>query len=576
MELTPERLATQLAAEPLRPAYLIAGPEPLRVLEAADAVRAQARTQGFAEREVFEPEGRDVDWDALDATFRAPSLFSTRRDRTAPPTTKPARKAPRSSSNTARSRWRHRAADHRREWSRQHGGKWSEAVARIGHFVPAWAVKPHELPGWIENRMRSRGVRADRDAVQQLADLVEGNLLAAAQEIDKLALLADGGVLDAARMESLVADAARFDVFRLIDAALNGQGAQASRMLAGLRAEGDAVPALMGMIVMDCSASPRWRGCRTRRQPRCRIQGAARVGFEAASYKRALQRHGVARWERSSPKPGASTASQRAARPAMHGRCWSGCCWRLRSRKRCRCWRRVSLAHSSMAHFGRQSHTGHVASHDAVRVRDSMPMSRCCRGRSAAKNGTHANAAARRNAATGDRREPRLHIDRRELRRAGPSYTVDTLRELRDEFGPSQPIAWLVGADAIPELDTWREWRRLFEYAHVIAAERPSVRIDDAWLVSHAPRIHAELAPRRRDAASLRETPAGSYAVFTPSRLHDESSTEFRSSSRAARRLAGPLPPAVAEYIRREGLYRNGTVARLRYNSGHFTQVTSP
>ncbi|WP_411025816.1 DNA polymerase III subunit delta, partial [Salmonella sp. s55004] len=90
----------------------------------------------------------------------------------------------------------------------------------------AWPIKSHELPDWIERRLRARGLRADRDAVQLLADRVEGNLLAAAQEIDTLALLADGGTLDLARMQALVADAARYDVFRLTDAALNGQPAQ--------------------------------------------------------------------------------------------------------------------------------------------------------------------------------------------------------------------------------------------------------------------------------------------------------------------------------------------------------------
>ena len=81
MELKPEQLAAQVASEPLRPAYLIAGPEPLRVLEAADAVRAAARQQGIAEREVFEAEGnqREPDWNALEASFRAPSLFASRR-----------------------------------------------------------------------------------------------------------------------------------------------------------------------------------------------------------------------------------------------------------------------------------------------------------------------------------------------------------------------------------------------------------------------------------------------------------------------------------------------------------------
>ena len=79
MELKPERLAAQLAAEPLRPAYLVAGPETLLVLEAADAIRGRARDAGFGEREVFDADGRDFDWNALDATFRAPSLFSAQR-----------------------------------------------------------------------------------------------------------------------------------------------------------------------------------------------------------------------------------------------------------------------------------------------------------------------------------------------------------------------------------------------------------------------------------------------------------------------------------------------------------------
>jgi len=81
MEVKPDRLAAHLAAGPLRPAWLIAGPEPLLVLEAADAVRAAARAQGIAEREVFEAEGnqREPDWNALESSFRAPSLFASRR-----------------------------------------------------------------------------------------------------------------------------------------------------------------------------------------------------------------------------------------------------------------------------------------------------------------------------------------------------------------------------------------------------------------------------------------------------------------------------------------------------------------
>lgn len=301
MELTPERLAAQLADEPLRPVYLIAGPEPLRVLEAADAIRAQARLQGYAEREVFDADGRDFDWDALDATFRAPSLFASRRlVELRLPTAKPGKEG----ADVITRYCADPPADVTLlitggEWSRQHGGKWSEAVARVGRIAVAWAVKPHELVDWIEARLRSRGVRADREGVQRLAERVDGNLLAAAQEIDKLALLDDGQTLDAPRMESLVADAARFDVFRLLDAAMNGQGALASRMLAGLRAEGTVVPALMGMVVMELQRTAALARVAARGGNLAAEFKAQRIwDSKQAVYRRALQRHDEARWER--------------------------------------------------------------------------------------------------------------------------------------------------------------------------------------------------------------------------------------------------------------------------------------
>lgn len=301
MDLTPERLPGQLAAEPLRPAYLIAGPEPLRVLEAADAVRAQAKAQGYAEREVFEPEGRDIDWDRVCATFHAPSLFATRRlIELRLPTAKPGKEGAEAISEfCAQPPGDIALLVTGGEWSKQHGGKWSEAIGRIGHVVIAWAVKPHELPDWIERRLREKGLQADRDAVLRLSERVEGNLLAAAQEIDKLALLGDGRTLDLARMEALVADAARYDVFRLVDAAMNGQAAQVARMLAGLRAEGEAVHALMGMVVMELQRVAALAQVQARGGNMAAEFKAQRIwDSKQAVYRRALQRHAASRWER--------------------------------------------------------------------------------------------------------------------------------------------------------------------------------------------------------------------------------------------------------------------------------------
>ena len=301
MELNVDRIAAHLAGEPLRPAYLVAGPEPLLVLEAADAVRVAARAQGIEEREVHDMEGRDADWDALAASIHAPSLFASRRLIEARlPTGKPGNEG----SKLVCEFCAQPPADVvllvvANEWSNRHAGKWSEAIGRVGHSCIAWQVKPHELNGWIDRRLRSRGVKAAPDAVARLAQRIEGNLLAAAQEVDKLALLMQGDAaakpLDAEAMDALVADSARFDVFRLVDAALSGNPPQVARMLAGLRAEGEAVPALMGMVVKELQTTAALARARNL-AAECKAQRIWPA--KEAVYKRALGRHPPERWQR--------------------------------------------------------------------------------------------------------------------------------------------------------------------------------------------------------------------------------------------------------------------------------------
>ncbi len=302
MELRPEQLAGQSSNQPLQPAYLIAGPETLRVLEAADGVRARARAEGISEREVFDADGRDFDWNLLDSTFNAPSLFSARRlVELRLPSGKPGKEGAEVISGFCANP----PPDvvlliTCNDWSKAHQGKWADAVGRIGTIAVAWAIKPHELSDWIERRLRSKGLRADAAAVQRLSERVEGNLLAAAQEIDKLALLADGQVLDLEAMESLVADAARYDVFRLAEASLSGQPVAVVRMLAGLRAEGEAAAALMPILIKEL--------VRTAALARVQANGgnlAAEMKGQGiwesrqAPFKRALQRHAEPRrWER--------------------------------------------------------------------------------------------------------------------------------------------------------------------------------------------------------------------------------------------------------------------------------------
>lgn len=150
--------------------------------------------------------------------------------------------------------------------------------------------------------------------------------------------------------------------------------------------------------------------------------------------------------------------------------------------------------------------------------------------------------------------EPGFAVDRRELRRAGPSYTVDTLRGLRAERGAEVPLAWLVGADAFRGLPDWHQWRRLFDLAHLVVAVRPGHGLEAL------PAALAEACAGRwvDQPAALAQAPAGGlFRLDMP--LHPASATELRRRLRAGEPHGGWLPEPVAEFIGRQGLYRGGT-----------------
>ncbi|MEP7187380.1 MAG: DNA polymerase III subunit delta [Rhodanobacter sp.] len=249
MPLSSSQWQKALAADQLQPAYLLAG-EQLLVLEAADALRAQARKLGYTEREVLDV-GQHFDWNDLARAAASMSLFATRRliDLRLP-TGRPGTEGAKAINAFC--------ADPppdvtlmitAMDWSNKHDGAWSKKLDASGVMVVLNAPKPGEWAGWIGARLASRGLSATPDAAALLAERVEGNLLAAAQEIDKLAVLHGEGRIGAEEMENLVADSARYDVFKLTDAAFAGDGARALRVLAGLRSEGDELLALMGWLV---------------------------------------------------------------------------------------------------------------------------------------------------------------------------------------------------------------------------------------------------------------------------------------------------------------------------------------
>jgi DNA polymerase-3 subunit delta len=135
------------------------------------------------------------------------------------------------------------------DWSNKHEGAWTKNLDAAGALVVFNAPRPNEWAAWIGARLSSRGLSATPDAAALLAERVEGNLLAAAQEIDKLVVLHGQGKIDAQEMENLVADSARYDAFKLTDAAFAGEGGRALHILAGLHAEGEELIGLMGWLV---------------------------------------------------------------------------------------------------------------------------------------------------------------------------------------------------------------------------------------------------------------------------------------------------------------------------------------
>lgn len=149
--------------------------------------------------------------------------------------------------------------------------------------------------------------------------------------------------------------------------------------------------------------------------------------------------------------------------------------------------------------------------------------------------------------------ETGLKVDRRELHRDGPSYTIDTLLELRAELGHDLPIAWLIGGDSLNQLHTWHRWQELFAQAHILAVQRPGAHVDPDALGRLAPQVAQRWCPLEQ----LRSSPGGCLAVLPLQELRPESSTELR------RRIASGddgwrdwVPPSVAVYIDRHHLFR--------------------
>jgi DNA polymerase-3 subunit delta len=298
--LKSEQLAADLARR-LRPLYTVWGDEPLLAQEAADAIRAAARAAGHAERQVHTAAGAHVDWSGVLGAARARSLFAERQlVEIRIPSGKPGKDG-----SEALQRYCETVAAGAddevvtlvllpRLDRQQQQSAWFAALDRTGATVRVDAVERHRLPEWIAGRLAAQGQRVvggeeGRQALAFMADRVEGNLLAAHQELQKLALLYPGGELGFPQIESAVLNVARYDVFQLGEAVLAGQTQRALRMLDGLEAEGEAAVLVCWTLSEDIRALKRIKDALAAGKPlplalrEARAWGAKERVFERAA-----------------------------------------------------------------------------------------------------------------------------------------------------------------------------------------------------------------------------------------------------------------------------------------------------
>jgi len=271
MQVRADQLATQLSRGGLKTIYTIHGDEPLLAQEAADALRSAARAAGFSERQVFTVSGAHVDWSSVLGAAQSMGLFA---DKKIIEIRIPSGKPGKDGSAALQAYCEALSEDvltlvHLPRLDRQQQqGAWFLALDRAGVTVRVDPVERHALPGWIAQRLAAQGQRvaageAGQQALAFFADRVEGNLLAAHQELQKLALLHPAGELSFEQIEAAVLDVARFDVFQLGAAVLAGQAPRALRMLDGLKAEGEAPVLVHWTLAEDVRALKRARDAMT-------------------------------------------------------------------------------------------------------------------------------------------------------------------------------------------------------------------------------------------------------------------------------------------------------------------------
>lgn len=242
----------QLLRKGLAPVYLVSGDEPLLVQECCDQIRSAAKEAGFHDRLTFHAD-QQLNWNTVADEFSAMSLFSERRRiEIRLPTGKlgdgrsvleRVLQQPPEDIMVLLISARLDAAETRRKWYKELQSK--------GVHVPVWPVDADKFSGWLQQRASNKGLNLTREALAMLAERLEGNLLAASQELDRLSLLTDGNAIDEVVIEQAVQDSSRFNGFELVTELISGRAPHAGKMIGVLQQEGENPLGLLAVLSRD-------------------------------------------------------------------------------------------------------------------------------------------------------------------------------------------------------------------------------------------------------------------------------------------------------------------------------------
>ncbi|MDD5114912.1 MAG: DNA polymerase III subunit delta [Methylobacter sp.] len=252
MRSTPKQI-NALLQKGLLPVYLITGDEPLQQGEVADVIRKAARKAGFINREVLSVDTH-FDWNSLAVSADSMSIFADKqiielRFPNASPGVEGSKSlisyCDRPDSDTLLLITMGKLGKDALK------ARWFQALDKVGCVIQIWPQEGQDLISWLQQRLQQRGLVADIQGVKILASRTEGNMLAAAQEIEKLYVLYGAEKLSPQQIEDVVADSSRYDVYKLVDAVLSGNVKRIFKVISGLQAEGVAAPIVLWVLTKE-------------------------------------------------------------------------------------------------------------------------------------------------------------------------------------------------------------------------------------------------------------------------------------------------------------------------------------